>query len=170
MPPLALITSLASSSYFLFGNIGACYFGVMPVTERGRSTLPVADRLALWDDFYSVAKYHMASSTVVAGASLSVASYLTPAGPLRNILAAGSVAGLTVAIYTVLFMLPVNNDLGAIRRASSAAKPLDANQEKHVLDQLDRWRALHRVRIVLGICSWLSAVTGVLASDPIIRF
>ncbi|KAF8213868.1 hypothetical protein K438DRAFT_1927126 [Mycena galopus ATCC 62051] len=168
---IALVTGLVSTSYFTFGNIGAAYFGVMPVIERGRSTLPVADRLALWDALYQTAKFHMATSTVMAGASLSVASYLTPAGPLRNILGAGAVAGFTVAIFTVLFMLPLNDSLIAILRAhKSGVKPMDVKQEQHVLDQLDKWRALHRVRIALGIISWLAATTGLLASDSIIKF
>jgi hypothetical protein len=53
---LALVTGLVSSSYFTFGNIGAAYFGVMPATARGQTNLPVADRLALWDNFYGIAK------------------------------------------------------------------------------------------------------------------
>ncbi|KAF8213869.1 hypothetical protein K438DRAFT_1802412 [Mycena galopus ATCC 62051] len=168
---IALVTGLVSSSYFTFGNLGTFYFGVMPATERGQSTLPVADRLALWSSYYAIAKVHMATSTVAAGAALSVAGYLTPAGPLRNILGAGAVAGFTVAIYTVLFMLPLNNGLIAILRAhKSGVKPMDVKQEQHVLDELDKWRALHRVRIVLGIISWLAAITGLLASDSAIQF
>jgi hypothetical protein len=53
---IALVTGLLTSSYFTFGNIGAAYFGVMPVTERGKTTLPVIARLQLWKDFYDVAK------------------------------------------------------------------------------------------------------------------
>ncbi|KAF8131708.1 hypothetical protein K438DRAFT_1788263 [Mycena galopus ATCC 62051] len=181
---IALVTGLVSTSYFTFGNIGAAYFGVMPVIERGRSTLPVADRLALWTLFMGPQRWagpplnkepgsrlHMATSIAMAGASLSVAGYLTPAGPLRNILGAGAVAGFTVGIYTVLFMLPLNNGLIAILRAhKSGVKPMDVKQEQHVLDELDKWRALHKVRIVLGIISWLAAITGLLASDSAIQF
>ncbi|KAF8213867.1 hypothetical protein K438DRAFT_1706083 [Mycena galopus ATCC 62051] len=168
---IALVAGLVSSSYFTFGNLGASYFGVMPATERGRSTLPVADRLALWDAFYGTAKLHMASSALIAGTALSVAGYTTPAGPLRNIYAAGAVAGYTILIYTARFMLPINNGLIATLRAhNSGVKSMDAKEEQHVLDQLDRWRSLHRFRIVLGIVSLLASTTGLLASDPIIQF
>ncbi|KAJ7774109.1 hypothetical protein B0H14DRAFT_2538910 [Mycena olivaceomarginata] len=166
---IALVTGLVSTSYFTFGNIGAAYFGIMPLTARGQTTLSVPDRLALWDTFYSVAKVHMASSTITAGLSLSVSSYLTPAGSLRNFLAAGAVSGFTVAIFTVLFMLPLNNGLLAISRANSG-KPMEEKQQQYVLAQLDQWRALHRVRMALGIISWLASTTALLASDPIIQF
>jgi hypothetical protein len=53
---IALVTGLVSTSYFTFGNIGAAYFGIMPLTARGQTTLSVPDRLALWDTFYSVSK------------------------------------------------------------------------------------------------------------------
>jgi hypothetical protein len=111
----------------------------------------------------------MASSTMIAGLSLSVSSYLTPAGSLRNLLAAGAVSGFTVAIFTVLFILPLNNGLIAISRANSG-KPMEEKQQQYVLAQLDQWRALHRVRMALGIISWLASTTALLASDPIIQF
>jgi len=163
----ALITALVSSSYFTFSNIGAAYAGPMPLTARGRSTLSVVDRLALWDGYYNISKIHMGGSTVVAGASLSWAAILTPAGTLRNILVAGGIAGFAVAAYTILRIRPLNNKLMATLR-DSRAKPMDAEQEEHVLDQLDEWRAMHWVRIALGIVSWLATTTGILASGPFI--
>jgi len=66
-------------------------------------------------------------------------------------------------------MLPLNNRLIAILRAHSV-KPMEAKEQQYVLENLDRWRSLHRLRIVLGIISWLASVTGLLASDPVIRF
>jgi hypothetical protein len=111
----------------------------------------------------------MGISTVVSGVALSVSAYLTPVGPLRYLLTAGAVAGYTVAVYTVLFMLPLNNGLIATLRDHSV-KPLGPIEQQHVLDQLEKWRALHRVRIVLGIVSWLAATTALLAADPVIQF
>ncbi|KAF8218335.1 hypothetical protein K438DRAFT_1747516 [Mycena galopus ATCC 62051] len=167
---IALVTGLASTSYFTFGNLGACYFGVMPAMGRGRTTLRLADRLALWDSFHGIAYVHMVASTVTAAVSLSVAGYLTSVGSLCNILAAGAVAGFAVVIYSVRFMLPLNDGLIVILRANSApGKLMDMKQEQHVLDQLDKWRALRRVRVGLGIISWLAATTGLLASDSTIR-
>ncbi|KAF7352514.1 hypothetical protein MVEN_01216300 [Mycena venus] len=120
---IALVTGLVSSSYFAFANIGTAYFGVMPATARGQTTLPRRRQTRALGLLLRGCK----ASTVTSGLALSVSAYLTPAGPLRNILAAGSVAGYTVAIYTVFFMLPLNNRLIAILHGNSV-KPMDAKQ------------------------------------------
>ncbi|KAK7062028.1 ZZ-type zinc finger-containing protein 3 [Favolaschia claudopus] len=167
---IALVTGLISSSYFTLGNLGAAYFGVMPATERGNTNLPVADRLALWNHFYGIAALHMPTSSVLAGLSLAVCSYNAPAGPLRNILAVGAVSGITVLVYTVMFMLALNNRLMGILRAHSV-KPMDMKEQEFVLDGLDKWRSLHRTRMWIGAVTWVSAIVAVLANDqPIIRF
>lgn len=111
----------------------------------------------------------MGSSTVLASVSLAAAAYFTPAAVLRNILVAGAAAAFTVPTFTLLFIMPVNNDLGA-RLRSTKLKPMEPSEEAHVLDQLDNWRALHRVRIVLGVISWLSVTTAILACGPVIQF
>ncbi|KAJ7445827.1 hypothetical protein B0H11DRAFT_2249377 [Mycena galericulata] len=162
---LALVVGLASSSYFTFGNIGCAYFGVMPATARRQTSLPVVERLALWDHFLRDWQGKLTPS-VVSAVSLSVAAYFTPA--LRNILAAGAAAAFTVGPYTLLLMMPVNNALGAQLR-STKLKPMEPAEEARVLDQLDSWRAMHRVRIVLGVISWLSVTSAILASGPFIQ-
>ena len=53
---IALVTGHLAASYFTFGNMAAAYFGVMPVTERGKTTLPVAERLKLWMEFFDISK------------------------------------------------------------------------------------------------------------------
>ncbi|KAJ7487893.1 hypothetical protein FB451DRAFT_1126284 [Mycena latifolia] len=165
---LALVAGLVSSSYFTLGNIGAAYFGVMPLTERGKTDLPVVARLALWDAFYDIAKIHMPSSAVVSGLSLSVVAYTTRApGPLRNLLIAGSAASFSILAFTVVFMLSVNNDLKA-RLKSSSVKPMEPVDERRTLEQLDKWRALHRVRMVLGTIAWSASIVALLATDKII--
>lgn len=111
----------------------------------------------------------MASSGIIATVSLAAAAYLTPAATLRNVLAAGAAAAFTIPVFTLLVMMPVNNDLGA-RLRSTKLKPMEPTEEAYVLDQLDKWRALHRVRIVLGAISCLSVTTAILASGPIIQF
>ncbi|KAJ7470412.1 hypothetical protein FB451DRAFT_337112 [Mycena latifolia] len=185
---LVLVTSLVSSSYFTFANIGGACFGVLPATARGNTTLPVADRLALWNFSYEVGKVgcrdwacnqteskytifkkHMAGSNLISAISLSASAYLTSERSLRNVLAAGAVAAYTMAAFTIFFMLPVNKNLISMLRSSSL-KPMEPWEQQHVLDQLDKWRALHRVRIVLGVIPWLASTTAVLLSDSILRF
>ncbi|KAJ7756751.1 hypothetical protein DFH07DRAFT_819781 [Mycena maculata] len=165
---IAVVLGLVSSSYFTFANIGCSYFGVMPATERGKTSLPVVDRLALWEYHYELGKLHMASAGIIATVSLASASYFATIPALRNILAAGAISAFTVPAWTLLFMMPVNNDLVARLRATKL-KPMEPKEEAFVLDQLDKWRAMHRLRIALGIVAWLSVATAVLASGPIIQ-
>ncbi|KAJ6500377.1 hypothetical protein C8R45DRAFT_66244 [Mycena sanguinolenta] len=166
---LALVTGLVSSSYFTFANIGASYFGIMPAIARGQTNLPVAERLILWAYFYDVSKFHMPTASIVSGLSLSVAAYSTRPGPLRNLLTAGAVAGFSFVIYTLVFLLRINNSLLASVQANSV-RPMEEKEQKLVLDQLDSWRALHRPRIALGIITWVAATAGLLASGPIVHF
>ncbi|KAJ6547193.1 hypothetical protein B0H19DRAFT_1164398 [Mycena capillaripes] len=53
---IALVAGLVSSSYFTFGNIGLAFCGIMPATARGQTTLPVANRVTLWEFFYETGK------------------------------------------------------------------------------------------------------------------
>ncbi|KAJ7096086.1 hypothetical protein C8R44DRAFT_889812 [Mycena epipterygia] len=161
---LALVTGLVSSSYFAFGNIGAAYFGIMPATARGKTTLPVQERLALWKYSYEVAKLHMGTSTSVTTVALSTAAYFLPSA--RPLLIAGAVAASSIGGFTLLFMFPVNNGLSSMLQSTSL-KPVDPIQEKHALDQLDKWRAMHRVRIVLGTIAWATAITAILGTDSL---
>ncbi|KAJ6529156.1 hypothetical protein DFH09DRAFT_1327394 [Mycena vulgaris] len=172
MPPpghLALATGLLASSYFAFANIGTAYFGVMPATARGKTPLPVAARLALWKSFYDVAKIHMGGSGVISAVALSAAAYLASARPLRNVLVAGAGAASLSAAWTVLFMLPLNHKLIATLE-STAVKPMELEDEQRVLDQLDRWRAMHRVRIVLGAIAWLASAIPLFATDRVLWY
>ncbi|KAJ7135827.1 hypothetical protein C8R44DRAFT_769114 [Mycena epipterygia] len=165
---LALVTGLVSSSYFTFANIGVAYFGVMPATARGNTTLPVRERLTLWSYFYDVAKLHMASAGFISAVALTVPAYLTPKSALRNVLAAGALAAYSSAAFTIGFMLPVNNGLLATRRAT-AGQAMEPWEEHHTLEQLDKWRAMNRVRIGLGVVSWLASTVAVLASEPMVE-
>ncbi|KAF7338581.1 hypothetical protein MVEN_02084400 [Mycena venus] len=165
---IALVTALVTSSYFTFSSIGISFFGVMPATARGRTALAAADRLALWEFSYEGGKLHMGVSGIISALALSVGAYLTSAPLLRNVLAAGAVAAYTVPLFTTIFLLPTNKDLIAMRKAN-AVKPMGSREEQRALDQLDKWRALHRVRITLGLFPWLASAVALLAADPIIR-
>jgi uncharacterized membrane protein len=111
----------------------------------------------------------MASSGIISALALSVSAYLTSSRPLRNVLAAGAVAAYTSAAFTLVFLLPVNNALIAMRK-TNAVKPMEQREEQRALEYLDKWRALHTVRITLGVFPWLASAITLLATDPIIKF
>ncbi|KAJ6529172.1 hypothetical protein DFH09DRAFT_1094128 [Mycena vulgaris] len=166
---IALVTGLLSSSYFTFGNIGSAYFGVMPLTAPGKTTLPVPARLALWGAFYEIAMVHMSASVVASALSLSVAAYMTPESPLRNLLVAGAAASYSIPIYTILWILPVNNDLLARLKASSVT-PMNAGEEQRVVALQDKWRVMHRLRMVFGSIAVFASVTALMATDRMIWY
>ncbi|KAJ7632292.1 hypothetical protein FB45DRAFT_1026475 [Roridomyces roridus] len=161
---IAATVGLLSSSYFFFSNVGCAFFGVMPAMAR--VSVPTHTKLALWADYYNVAKVHMAAAANVTALSLTIAAYFTPHATLRTILGTGASAAATVGIFTLFALMPVNNDLLA-RHAKQME--IDAAGEAHIEAQLNQWSALHRVRIVLGAISFLSATTALLASSPIIQ-
>jgi hypothetical protein len=109
----------------------------------------------------------MAGSAVVSALSLSVAAYFTSERQFRNILAAGAAAGFIVPPWTLILMLPVNNEL-AEQLQAAALKPMEPLEEQRVLDLLDKWRAMHRVRMVLGTIALSASLVGLLATDRLI--
>ncbi|KAJ7771828.1 hypothetical protein B0H16DRAFT_1514888 [Mycena metata] len=165
---ITLAASLVSTSYFAFGNLAAAYIGVMAATAREGTTIPVVNKLALWDAFFHAAKFHMGLSGIFSAFALSAAAYVMSGGLLPKILAAGALAAFTSAAYTLLVMMPVNNDLMALLRASSV-KPFEPKEEKHVLDQLDNWKSLHRVRMGLGFVAWMASATALFATESMIE-
>jgi hypothetical protein len=66
---------------------------------------------------YWTPKLHMAGSGVISALVISVSAYLTSSSPLC---AAGAIATYTSAAFTVtlVFSLPVNNDLCAMRKST----------------------------------------------------
>ncbi|KAJ7096615.1 hypothetical protein B0H15DRAFT_1019643 [Mycena belliarum] len=165
--PIALGAALTSTSYFLFGNLGAAYFGIMPLIERGKTNLPVVDRLALWKAFYDTAMRHMASSSAASSVSLAVAASTVPASPLRSVMASGCAASLIVGVVTMIWLMPVNNNLAATLKATSVNEPMSSMEQERVLEKLDTWRKWHRVRMSLGAVAWVATVTAIMATDKV---
>jgi hypothetical protein len=111
----------------------------------------------------------MPTSAVVAALSLSVTAYFTAESPIRNLLAAGAAASFGIPAWTLIFMLPVNSELTA-RLKATAVKPMEPREEQRVLDLLDKWRAMHRVRMVLGTIALSASLVGLLATDRVIWY
>ncbi|KAJ7273368.1 hypothetical protein C8J57DRAFT_1317657 [Mycena rebaudengoi] len=171
MPSLALLVGLLSSSYFTFGSVSGCYLGAIPAIHPKNTTLHIADRLAIFKFSCPVGARHMGGASFVTGVALSLAAYLSPERALRKLLLVGAVAALSIIPFTVLAMIPINNEL---LRLAESTRGLDVNsvegkrQEKHALDKLDQWRTRHRARIAVGVVPWLSVVAVLVAPDSVI--
>lgn len=50
---LSLVAGVVSSSYFLYGNLGAANIGIVPAIQDVHGVdLPIATKVALWKWFY----------------------------------------------------------------------------------------------------------------------
>ncbi|KAJ6618240.1 hypothetical protein B0H10DRAFT_1252033 [Mycena sp. CBHHK59/15] len=154
---LALVTGLVSASYFTFGNLAAANFGVMPAIARGNTTLSVTQKVSLWKFFYDTAKKHMASSGLISAVAISIAAYHSPERSPRNLLITGAASAFVVLPLTLLFLMPVNNELADMLK-SAKLRPMNSIEETRALDLLDRWSRLHWIRIFFGAIAWSIAL------------
>ena len=53
---LSLLSGLVSSSYFIFANLGAAKFGVVPIILADRVKVPALAKVSLWQEHYDIAK------------------------------------------------------------------------------------------------------------------
>ncbi|KIM79115.1 hypothetical protein PILCRDRAFT_823689 [Piloderma croceum F 1598] len=157
---LPLIAGVVSSSYFYFGNLGGAYFGVVPAIQD--LELPVDTKVALWKWSYDRAMIHMGRSMMTSVVSFSTAALLTSSPSVRNLLLGAAAMSFAVGPWTLIRMLPINNELADMHKGQA----LQANKtteitalDKRALNCLDEWRALHRVRVVFGLGAWITGLT-----------
>lgn len=179
--PLLITSGVISSSYFLAGNLGAAYFGIVPAIQDPHGVdLPVATKVELWKWyldraqvmaawFFSLPRFlinklqvHMPASIIVSTISFSAAAYLSSSPPLRNLLLCTTGLSFAFFPFTAITMLPINNELIAMHNARSlhASTKMTSHEhallEKRATNQLMRWNELHRVRMVLGMVVWIT--------------
>jgi hypothetical protein len=104
----------------------------------------------------------MAGSTMASAISFSTAALLTSSPSVRNLLFGTAAMSFAVVPWTLIGMLPINNELADMHKEQT----LQANKttemtalDKRALDCLDEWRVLHRVRLVFGLCAWITGLT-----------
>ncbi|KAJ7273369.1 hypothetical protein C8J57DRAFT_1317658 [Mycena rebaudengoi] len=171
MPPpdkLALFVGLVSSSYFTFGNISTYYMGVMPAIKR--THFHIADRLAILTSTASVAALHMGGASALTCIAISLATYLSPEPALQKLLFAGAVVACLQMPITRFAVVPINNELHRLAnstRQNDAESAAGKEEATHALGQVDRWRALHRIRMTISIFPWLCIVGALAAPDSI---
>ncbi|KAJ7129912.1 hypothetical protein C8R43DRAFT_957387 [Mycena crocata] len=95
-------------------------------------------------------KGHMATASIIGALSLTAATYLITEQSIRNILAVGAAVGSLPAVFTVVFLRPLNGELIATLRAHSS-KSMEPRDGKHVMNQLDKWRYLNKVRQFIAV-------------------
>lgn len=134
---------LAANSFFLYGNLGASIFGIMPSLHNVDSH--TALRLNSW--FYDKAKGPFFGCALVSGVGYLTAAYKDPGLGLGTPLVVAALAILAVGPYTVLAMKPVND---AIKAKVIAKQGQNESEDRRLLAS---WTARHVPRMVLSAVS-----------------
>jgi Domain of unknown function (DUF1772) len=104
----------------------------------------------------------MAGSAIASAISFSTTALLTSSPSIRNLLLGTAAMSFAVVPWTLIGMLPINNELADMYKGQA----LQANKtteitalDKRALNCLDEWRGLHRVRMIFGLCAWITGLT-----------
>jgi Domain of unknown function (DUF1772) len=99
---------------------------------------------------------------MVSAVSFCNAAYFTTSHSVRNLLLCTAGCSFLIVPYTLIAMLPVNNQLVEIYNSLRHNEKTDSNQrtllEAQAVLRLDEWRKLHRVRLLLGVGSWIAGL------------
>lgn len=104
---------------------------------------------------------------MVSTISFSAAAFLSTSPSLRNLLLGTAAMSFAITPWTLITMMPVNNELDALHKGLTLQATLAAEEsaeDKRALQCLDKWRELHRVRFALGMGVWIAAVTALIVS------
>jgi hypothetical protein len=109
----------------------------------------------------------MGGATMTSAISFLTAALLAPSSPSRNLILTAAALSFTVFPWTVIAMMPVNNELIAMdngRIFSAGTSEEKANLDKRALECLDKWQELHKVRIALGAGAWLAGLAALVVT------
>ncbi|KAG8813098.1 hypothetical protein FRC17_001678 [Serendipita sp. 399] len=141
------------TGYFWYGNLALKYQGVLPYSEKARTTH--TQKLDAWTWMFERGKKQMGMSIIVATLAYTTAAILAPAGRLRAPLVVAAGLSASSPIWTLVLMMPTNNRLLELAEKSKA-DPLVPTAEVDAL--IARWKALHNARIVLGACAYFTGM------------
>ncbi|PWN53987.1 hypothetical protein IE53DRAFT_383463 [Violaceomyces palustris] len=160
---------LVSSAYFFHANLGATFFGIVPLIHQ--ETLPSSTggggggkkakaieearsrpqtSLKLWSWFYDRAAPHMATSSLVASLSYLYSAYNLPVPStstssnrppidLKPLLILASLSMATIAPYTILFMKPLNDDIKIQAKLKPPSPITDSSTGQIKGEELNAW-------------------------------
>ncbi|KAF9646087.1 hypothetical protein BDM02DRAFT_3130630 [Thelephora ganbajun] len=152
---LAILTGMASSSFWLFGSLGISIDGAFPAivteSERAKKGISDASALKLWEWVFHRAKKHFAALALLSGASYLVASAFRP--DLRPILYGASFLSFSALPYTLVTLMPINNEI--LKIASDASKHDGKSPEPGLVDELfSEWSKYNSIRIGIATVAW----------------
>jgi hypothetical protein len=109
----------------------------------------------------------MAGATITSAISFFAAAVLASSHSIKHLLLGTAAMSFAVAPWTLIAMMPVNNELSAMHNGKTlqANTSLDkAPLDKRALERLEKWRELHRVRLALGLGAWIAGIAALVVS------
>jgi len=173
---LSLLSGLISSSYFVFGNLGAAKFGVVPIILADKVKIPVLTKVGLWQEHYDIAKVsytvhsqgqesslneqkHMSLAGLVSGVSFASAAFLSHTDAIRYAAMIAAALSFTIGPFTLLGIFPTNNALIKMRQAST----FGPGDEADAMSLLRKWNKLNTIRMTIGFGAWLVGLAAFVA-------
>jgi len=68
--------------------------------------------------------------------------------------------------WTLIFLMPINNELADMHNGKTLQVSKTTEQaalDKRALECLHEWRALHKVRLGLGLVAWIAGLAALVA-------
>jgi len=152
---LAILTGIASSSFFFFGSLVLVLDGVLPaiITEPERTKKGISDTSALkmWEWVFHRAKKHFVAAAFLSSTSYLIASAFRP--DLRPILLGATFFSFIGLPYTVAVLKPINSEI--LKTASDASKHDGNGPEQGLVDRLFReWVKYNSIRVSIAAIAW----------------
>ncbi|KAH9478728.1 hypothetical protein JR316_0009188 [Psilocybe cubensis] len=148
--------------------MGSIALAIYP-EERKKVALDTSKAVEIFAWGYKKGAIHMGISAAVAGFAALAAAFQTPPTGLpfspRNYLLLLAPLHLANGVHTLLFMLPTNLRLLALReKATKKDSSLTLSDEQEVETLLRKWKRLHYVRLTLGAVGWVATLAVYMAT------
>jgi len=146
---------VTSSSFWFFGSLALTMDGALPATitesERAKRGVSETSALKMWEWMFNRAKIHFASAGLLSGTFFLIASAYRP--NLRPLLYGASFFSYSVLPYTLVVLMPINNEI--LKTTNDASKQDAKAPEPERVDKLfSEWNKYNSSRLLIAAAAW----------------
>lgn len=123
---------------------GAAYITLVECPARAAMATP-GQMLDNWQETFSGAAYYMSRFSMLTF-SAGIYGWYTDTDPQRWLLLAGALFQLAVMPFTLICIMPTNNNLMDVDGARKKG-------DEYIKNQVNNWKNLHSCRIIFGLAS-----------------
>jgi Anthrone oxygenase len=161
-------------TFLVEGNIEGLSLNSVPALSQSQKqdSVPAGYLTRQWLYIYDAGKIQNPSVAVIAGSSFSYLAWSVRSGTALSLLVpANSFRVYTTAAlltfgmipFTAVFMLPTNNKLMAKAEQAAAAKGAVVENDKEVVELLEKWSVLSGIRGLLPLLGGVVSLAAILA-------